>query len=271
MGQCVEKMRCPDCKGHTLQVYFNTEEELGVEWFTSFCHGSCYEQKGDPYADKKAPTVIKKTEKELESEAKEVLSCKRFLPRADFRGIPPSQFKRWNIRLLLSEYDGKTPYAIAFSYALYGKLIGWKARVLKRKTFFSIGNTRGADPFGLSKAMLTFTDTLWVTEGEFDAIALEYCMIEYGDKPAYPVVSLTMGGGSLEQNLEIIYDRVFDKCKNLVLVLDSDRVGLASVERAKLLWGDKVKAVTCTEGFKDPNDMVKAGLHLEMGKLALEY
>ena len=225
---CLEKISCPDCEVQPnthLQTYNNVDESLGVEWFTSFCHGPCWEVKGDPYGDKAAPKKKFKTKEELAEENSVISSCKIFAPIEPYRGIPPEFYRSWGCRLLLSEFDGKTPYAIAFPYSDYGKLCGWKARPFKKKDFYAIGRTSDTDMMGLARADKVLEDTLWITEGEFDAVALDYCLTLVGDKEMYPVVSLTAGGGSIEKNLNYIESRYKRKLKYVVLVVDDDLVG----------------------------------------------
>ena len=272
MSQCIEKLPCPDCgSSDSLQTYLNVDEALGVEWVTAFCHGACWETKPDPYSGS-IPEVHIKTEEEIQQEIADVTSCKIFTPRKHFRQIPTQYYRSWGVRSLLSEFDGKTPYAIGFPYSIYGKLCGWKIRPIRKKDFYGIGNTRDVDPFGLERAFKIGGDTLWFTEGEFDAIALDYCMAIASGKPnkKFPVVSLTHGGGSITKNFELILDRLKKrKIKRLVFVLDDDEVGHQAEQEAKRLWPEAIIIAKPT-GAKDANDAVKLGLTKEMGKLALQ-
>lgn len=271
---CIEKKTCSDCEVQPnthLQTYLNEDKALGMTWYSSFCHGPCWCQKGDPYGDKPAPKVVIKTKEQLESETKDIQECKIFKPLYNYRGIPPSFYRSWGCRLLLSEFDGKTPYAIGFPYSDYGKLVGWKGRPLRKKDFYAIGRTSNVDPWGLERALKLGGDTLYVTEGEFDAIALDYCLTLVGNKRMYPVISLTAGGGSLEKNFDYIESRVKRKYKYIVLVLDDDEVGHLAEESAQELWGSMVRVVKKPNGCKDSNDAVKAKKAEEMGLLALNF
>ena len=273
---CIEKISCPDCAVQPnthLQTYLNVDEAFGMEWYTSHCHGECNEQKGDVYTKLgKAPKKDIKTPEQLKEETDDVVECVIFKPKAAYRGIPPAFFRSWGVRLLLSEFDGKTPYAIAFPYSDYGKLCGWKGRPLKKKSYYAIGRTADADPFGLERAFKIGGDTLWITEGEFDAIALDYAMYLASGTKMHPVISLTSGGGSLEKNFDYIYSRILKlKYKNIVLVVDDDMVGEIAEITARELWGDMVYCVKKPTNCKDANDAVKAGKGKEMGLLALNY
>lgn len=271
---CIEKISCPDCPVQPnthLQTYLNEDQALGMTWYTSFCHGNCWENKGDPYGEKQAPKAVIKTPQQLQEETDDVKACKIFKPVSNYRGIPPAFFRSWSCRLLLSEFDGKTPYGIAFPYEDYGVLCGWKARPFKKKTFYAIGRTSDTDPFGMARALALGGDTLYITEGEFDAIALDYCMTLAGNKKRYPVISLTAGGGSIDKNFDYIESRIKRKYKYVVLVLDDDIVGKQAEETALDLWGSMVIIVKKPKGSKDANDAVKAGKAVEMGNLALNF
>lgn len=271
LAACVEKRACLDCgSSDSLQVYLNIDEALGIEWYTSFCHSACWEQKGDPYKGGSGPTVHVKSEAEKMAEVRDVQSCKLFQPKGGYRGIPTKFYTQWGIRLLLSEFDGSTPYAIGFPYSDYSELVGWKVRPLHKKDFFALGRTANVDVFGLKRAFQIGGDTLWITEGEFDAIALDYCLSLAGDKGKYPVVSLTAGGGSMAKNLNYIEDRVPAKFKNIVLVLDDDEVGKLAEETALDMW-DNIYIVSKPEGSKDANDAVENGDAKLMGTLALNF
>jgi len=267
VSTCVEKLPCKDCgSSDSIQTYLNVDDALGMEWYTSFCHGECWEQKGDPYTSAPAPKVHVKSAQEIKEELDDIVSCKLFDKK--FRMIPGKYYEKFRCRLLLSEFDGKTPYAIGFPMTYKDNLIGWKCRPLKKKEFYGIGKTSGADPFGFHRAMKIGGKSLWITEGEFDAIALEYCLCVAGGGSDYPVVSLTHGGGSIAKNLNGIKDRIaeFD---NIVFVLDDDIVGRQAEEVAKELLGNRAYFIRKPDGCKDANDAVKFDEVLMMGRLAL--
>lgn len=270
MSTCIEKIKCDDCGGSDcVQTYLNIDDALGMEWYSSFCHGECWSEKGDPYGAKKAPEVHVKSQAEIEAEVKVVQSCKLFVPKKPYRGIPGPSFRSWGIRVLLSEFNGQTPYALGFPVSNNGSLSGWKCRPLKKKDFYGIGKTHDIDPFGFERAMAMKPKAMWFTEGEFDAIALDYCMTLVGDKKMYPVVSLTHGGGSITKNLEKIRGRLTDaQIKYLLFCLDDDEVGHQAEVEAKKLWPDAI-IISKPKGQKDANDALKSGLAEEMGRLAL--
>jgi len=270
MAQCIEKLACKDCgSSDSLQTYLNIDTALGIEWYTSFCHGQCWENKGDVY-NGIAPKVHIKTEKEISEERDAVLNCPRFMPTKPYRDIPPNHFRSWGVRVLFSEFDGKTPYALAFPYTDFGKLKGWKSRPLRKKDMYAIGTTAGCDPFGFERAMRQTTgDILWITEGEFDAIALHYCLtLVIGEGP-WPVISLSQGGGSVTKDFNKIGDRVATRFKEVRCVFDNDTVGINAGNTAQELWPEAI-IIEKPNNCKDANDAVSNGLATQMAKLALE-
>ncbi len=141
---------------------------------------------------------------------------------------------------------------------------------MKKKDFYGIGKTADVDPFGISRAFKLGGNTLWWTEGEFDAIALDYCLTLAGGGKSYPVISLTHGGGSLRKNFERVEDRI-EKYEHHVFVLDDDETGHLAEKAAIELLGSKAVILSKPNGAKDANDAVKAGHALEMGSLALNF
>lgn len=267
---CVESLPCHDCGSPGgRQVYLNKDDDLGVEWYTSFCHSACWEQKGDPYTDGvEAPKVIVKTAHEIWQEVKTITTCPIFIPKKPYRSIPGEAYKSWKLRVLLSEYDGKTPYALGFPMSDDLSLSGFKIRPFRKKAFFGIGQTSNCDPFGLVRALRIPSRILWVTEGEFDAIALDYCLTKVTLKKQFPVISLTHGGGSIEKNFNQIAD-ILDDYDEIRLVLDDDEVGHKAESTAIRMYGNKIKLISKPVGCKDANDAVENGKTTEMGKLAL--
>ena len=265
---CVEKLKCEDCgSSDGLQVFFNEQNET----YSSFCFAECNSYKGNPYKDGEEPSVKIKTKEEILQEIQEVKSCK--VLDKSMRGIPAANFKQWGVRLLLSEHDGKTPYAVGFGYTTKGRLTGWKVATLGKKNFYSVGTTKDADPFGFERAMKIGGKRLYITEGEWDAISLEYCLKEAQKntkyaKQNYAVISLPSGAGSMAKTIKNIRKRIKEKFKEIVLVLDNDECGKAAEKEAQRMLPDVLR-VDQPQGCKDANDAVQNKQGHELAKSAL--
>lgn len=273
MGQCVEKLPCEDCGGSDcLQSFYDDLKDTHY----SICFGACgMEAKGNPYTEGEGPKIEPKTPEQIAEEIQEIKKCAAFkgLQGKDkWRGIPISFYRQWGVRTVLSEYDGITPYALAFGYTDVDTLVGWKCITIKGKNMFSLGDTKDADMFGWQRANKIGGKRLYITEGEYDAIALDYCLVEANKsgkfaKKGYAVVSLTSGGGSIVKNLKKLRKRIKKRFSEIVLVLDDDEVGQKAEKEAQKLWPEVLR-VDKPVGCKDANDAVKKGLVYEMAQMA---
>lgn len=276
MGLCVEKLPCPDCGGSDcLQSFYDDIKDSHY----SICFGGCgMEAKGNPYKEGEGPKVEPKTPAQIQEEIREIQKCATFKGlegKPTWRGIPIEFFRSWGVRTVISEYDGLTPYALAFGYTNETKLVGWKCIPIKNKTnMFSVGDCKDADMFGWERAHKIGGKRVYITEGEYDAIALDYCLVDANKntsyaKKGYPVISLTAGGGSMAKNLKKLRKRLKKRFDEIILVLDNDKVGLAAEKVAQSLLPDMILRVDKPAGCKDANDAVKKKLHREMAQFAM--
>ncbi len=179
------------------------------------------------------------------------------------RGLLEPACKHFDVRMTLSETDGKTVTSTNFPVYSNGRLIGFKTR-FPNKRFSKVGITKGGDFFG-SKQCSKNGNKIFICEGEYDAIAL-YQTIYTNSKPEWrgqiAVVSLCYGAASagkeMIRNAELL--RGF---KEVVLVFDQDEKGKEAVEKAiKVLGVERTKVVSLTE--KDANAMVQCGKQREL-------
>lgn len=269
---CVEKIKCKDCGGSNLQVFYNETTDS----YSSFCFSGCNEYKGNPYKKGHIPVFKVKTQEEIREEISDTQRSPIFQGLGQsrtFRGIPGAAFKSWGVRLLVSEEDGVKPYAVAFPYSDEGKLVGWKVSTLKKKAFWSVGSTKNADSFGLERALKIGGKTLYITEGEFDAIALDYALVkdsQRGDskytRKSFPVISLSAGAGSMAKNLKKIRKRIKNNFDEVVLVVDNDKHGLKAEKKAQELFPDILRADK-PSGCKDANEAVEKQLTYKLANL----
>lgn len=264
-SQCVAKIKhnSPTCKstsGKSVQVWIN-EGEDGNKFYSGFCF-SCGVAVPNPYGDNPPdPKDIKiKTPEEIQEELNDISLCPVF--NLDHRSIEPEFWQDARVRLLFSEFDGTTPMALAHGYTKKGKLVRWKIKLLNKKVMWSVGDTQGNDPYNWEHAKSVGGSTLYITEGEEDAIALRQILKTMNRGTDYetldfPVISLTDGSDSVHKSLAHVAEEIKQIWKNVVIVFDNDDPGKkAAKEACRLLPGSMVAMLPAN----DANDCLKRGM-----------
>lgn len=261
---CVERIKhdvghCTSEKG--LQVFYDD----GKNKFSGYCF-SCA-AKGmeayveDPYNGKAPKPPKTKTKEEIFEEIQEVRALKA--PDFEWRSIPPEYYRRAGVRVAYSEEDGQTPFSLNFPYSIGGDLVGFKTIMLHKKAMWSIGGIKGADLFNWEVAKKKGVRRLYIVEGEFDALALEFMLESHAkakksqyDK--FAVVSLPHGVGSavttigrMRKDIEAIFDQV-------VCLFDNDEPGKKALKDVQKIMPD-VLTVTYPTNAKDSNEALIRG------------
>ena len=195
MGECVEKLAHECGSNRGLQVF---QAEDGS--FNGYCF-SCGVTVDDPYKDKPPPVFNPKT---AEQKHQEVMAIAKdygsvALPH---RALKQYALEYFGVRVSVNEGDGVTPQGVFFPFGKERKLSSYKFRDLhNKKKMYTMGEFKGSDMFGWGRALRSGERILYITEGEFDAIALYQILkdsqanTQYADNnPA--VVSVTSGSGS---------------------------------------------------------------------------
>lgn len=232
-GQCVEKLphECGSRDG--LQVF----EENGE--YNGYCY-SCDTYVGDPYGDK--PAGYKPPEAKRPSEA-EVLAEIDFisgLGAMDLptRGLKQEYLNHYGVKVGVSEEDGTTPAIVFFPVrSSRGDLLAYKARLLAEKKMWHVGPGKEGVLFGWKEALGTGAKTLYITEGEYDAIALFQVLKESNKGTKYEefdpaVVSLRKGATGVKKELAAQMQEIRANFKEVVLVFDQDEPGQEAVHAA---------------------------------------
>jgi twinkle protein len=162
----------------------------------------------------------------------------------------------------VSEADGVTPTAIYFPFSIDGKLSGWKARSLTdKKAMWAVGTMKGAGFFGWDRAIRSGSRTLFITEGEFDAIALYQILkdsnkhTEYADQK-HAVVSIPNGAGGAKKTINTWLPEIRKHFDDVVLVFDMDEPGQKAAEEVcKIAPNFKTANLPC----KDANECLMEG------------
>lgn len=256
MAKCVEKLPHSCGSSDGLQVF----EEDGK--YTGFCF-ACGTYESNPYSDKDEnykPVVKRKTEEEVQEELDDVDELSSLdLPT---RKLKKEYLEYFGVKVGVSQTDGETPETVYFPYyTQYHKLQGYKVRLLDPKRMWAIGTTRDAAPFGLKQALEADGPKLFITEGEFDAIALFQLLKErnkggqWADKNI-PVISLSSGASSVVHSLSKYRPIIEKHFKEIVFVFDGDKAGKKAIEDGLKLFPD-AQVVELPE--KDVNDCLIKG------------
>lgn len=255
MTTCVERLphSCGSDKG--LQVF----EEEGK--YTGYCF-SCSTYVADPYGDKPAgykPKRISKSKEEIQAEIEEIGSY----PTIDLpdRKLKKSSLEYFNVKIGLSEEDGKTPTLHYYPYYLQGDLKSYKARLIASKRMWNIGNSADVDFFGWEQAVVAGGKKLLITEGELDAVALYQICKEANAGTRYAhfdpaVVSIPHGAAQAAKFIAKNLTKIRQVFKEIVLVFDMDEPGKKAVEDVLKIAPDAKVAVLPE---KDVNDCLIKG------------
>lgn len=168
------------------------------------------------------------------------------------RGISLETAKKYGVKSNVTD-DGKITKH-HYPYYANGEQVAVKTR-MPNKQFAWKGESRETGLFG-EQLFKTGGKFITVVEGECDAMAAYELL---GSK--WPVVSIKSGaqGGARDVKNSLEFLESFD---TVVLCFDSDKQGKEGAKAiAKLLTPNKAKLMTLPEGFKDPNDMLRAYKH----------
>lgn len=173
----------------------------------------------------------------------------------------------------MSERDGVTPDTVMHPYTRDGKVVGFKVKLLNKKIMWSIGGTKNCDLYGWLGAKKVGGLTLYITEGEEDAIALREILMQMNKGTAYAdhgvaVVSLNHGSDSAIEDISRHLDEINKTWKKVVLAFDNDGPGkkAAKAVKARLLPQCQIASLPA----KDANACLRNGL-LKATRDALVY
>ena len=251
MTKCLEKVGCTKCgSSDGLQTFMEDDKISG------YCF-ACSTYFDDPYNGGKpdVKSIKRKTPEEIAEEIQEVRGC-GYAPL--YRSIKPAFWKKYGVRSSCNPYTGKPNAVIWHPLTKAGKLVGYKAKSTAKKMQWILTNEKEFDLYGWEVARRTGARTLYITEGEEDALALDQIISENNTgnfANQHAVVSLPNGTKSVSvlgrQAADI--KRIFQE---VVLVFDNDEPGQKAVTEA-LRYISTAKTVILPE--KDANDCLKLG------------
>ena len=255
MGECVEKLPHSCGSSDGLQVFLHDDGEVQGWCFV------CGTYEDDPYNGKPVPEFTPKSpeEKQAELDAIAAYPCKSIPDRK----LKDWALKRFGVRTEVSQQDGKTPTLACFPYghADVNGVVAWKMRVLSEKRMWSVGRMKDCLPFGWRQALRSGAKTLYITEGEFDAVALYQILKEANIGTAYAdvehaVISVPSGAKSAAKVISKLRPEIDKHFKETVLVFDQDEAGQKAAEEVCRIAPNFMSA---TLPCKDPNECLIDG------------
>ena len=260
-GTPLYKIACTDCGSSDAKQVFATDS--GEE--NAYCF-AC--NTFDPL-DSKPSNVVKINKKE-ESSMK--LSDINSLPTREIadRKLSKETVARFDVRLGLSEQDGKTVTHHYYPDHKDGKLVGYEVKEVANKQFTSVGDRKGElDLWG--QHLAPAGRKLFICEGRLDCLSLyqaikEHMPSKYATRdPA--VVSLTRGASGAVKDLMAKANRQFlSKFEEVILCFDNDDAGKKAT-RECLKAFPLFKVVKLSE--KDASDMLMKGKGKELFQAAV--
>lgn len=169
------------------------------------------------------------------------------------RKISESIAKKYKVKIEYGQ-DGKIAKHFYPFTDNKGKITAYKTRETSTKKFNIQGDFKDTKLFGewlFEKGSKYIT----VTEGEIDCLSLSEI-----NNGKWPVVSLKNGATSVVNSLKGSLE-FLESFEQIVLAFDADEAGHKAIEQALEIFSpDKIKIMSFPEGYKDPSDMLQAGL-----------
>lgn len=257
-GTCLFKMEHKKCgSSDALQVFEN--DDGTVSGFCFSCHTYVHSPCGDNFDLTKIERPPKKSKEEVLAEMQEISE----LGSIDLvdRKLRKANLDSFGVKVGLDERDGETPRLVFFPYTKEGKIVRYKVRLLDQKRMWTVGIDNDVDMFGWEQAITSGAKKLIITEGEYDAVALQRILQIYTQanfKELIPaVVSLPDGSQSVKKALTKASSKLKNYFNEVVLCFDQDESGRKAVDEAlKILPDAKVVELPC----KDANQALKDGI-----------
>jgi len=256
-GTFVGKINCPKCGNEDS---LNMWEEDDVR--TGYCfHHSCKSYFNERALSEAPDSDVAYTEKEPYD-----ISWVSNLKAMDnvTRGLKAGAYRHFGVVHGVSTQDGRT-----LSETYYplrdeaGETIAYKVRIQQPKSFYAMGQVRAGLPFGWKEALEQGGYSLYITEGEEDAVAV-YTAWMREKKQKVAVISLKNGSGSVVKSLQPILKDITDKWKQVVYLPDADSSGESAVKSIRSLFRADYLVKIAKYSENDANEMIKKGKEKEL-------
>jgi twinkle protein len=258
-GACVIKLGHACGSRDALQVFENEDKTL-----SGYCF-ACDTYVAHPYGVPKTIDDIPKEQRlsksreEIAHDLEEIEGYKTF----DLveRRLRASSLDYFDVKIGLSEIDGRTPRLVYFPYTKDGEIVRYKARLLGEKRMWNISLDTEVDLFGWEQALKSGAKRLIITEGEYDAIA-GYSILNLHQKEEYKnsapaFVSLPNGAATAAKDLLRLSKKIKKTFPEVSLCFDSDAAGRKAIQDVLKIFPE----ATLVElpGEKDLNDCIING------------
>jgi twinkle protein len=258
MGQCLVKLPHSCGSRDGLQVFENDDGALTGYCFSCKTYISNPLGEGKGAADIPVAQRLRKTTEEVAAELEEI-SGYQVMDLKD-RKLRADALDYYNIKIGVSEQDGKTPTFQYFPYYKKGKLTAYKVKLLDGKKFWSVGDQRDVDLFGWEQAKASGARRLIITEGENDAVALKKIFEIYEKeefKDTIPAIcSLPHGAAAAGKDIARLLPEIKKYFKEVAFCFDTDAAGaVATDDCCKILPEAKTINLPC----HDANDCLIEG------------
>ena len=262
----IEKLPHQKCgTSDALQVWYDDESDK----YTGFCF-KCEDYFDNPYNEERPKPDVKSLGEKQKEELNEIKGYP--LLEEDHRGVPAQFWAHFKVRQWFCTETGKSRgVAFPFSSKNGKALAAFKSKLLEKnpqgkKIMWSTGDMKNAEPFGWAQAITTQGNTLYITEGEEDAVALTYCLSEFATGGKYKgkksaVISLKSGASSAKKQLQPFLKEIKNRFKKVVLCFDMDEAGEKAVSEVRKILPDAYRAVMPA---KDANDCIQKGLGAQL-------
>lgn len=246
-----------------LKVFKQPDGELN-----GFCY-RCGQFVQDPYGGKiptNLPEKKVKTAEEIAAELEDIASFKTVDVEA--RRLRKSSLEKFEVKVALSERDGKTPTALYFPMKKNGELQGYHVKMINAPAHYTkaynIGNAKDIDLLNWDSAKTSGSYQLIITEGPEDMVSVDR-IFELHDKDSqwHPaVVSLPFGASCAKHFITKHAEDIKRLFKKVTLSFDDDEAGEKAVKEAMLILPE---AISVKLPYKDANEC------LQMGKAKQAY
>jgi twinkle protein len=179
---------------------------------------------------------------------------------ATSRGLSENVLSRMRVEGGAAQFGHETPKAIVFGYYRDGNRVNYKARRIDTKAY---KQEKGGEQrfYNLDKVLDGVKDTVWITEGEMDALSIVECGIA-ADNGVLSVPTGAPADASDEPGDMKKYQYVLDalegglsEVSRFVIATDNDSPGRAlRSDLVALLGAAKCWFVDFPEGVKDANE-----------------